>query len=315
MRRKIILCGASYGLAYVSAIQQEPASLELVGLLASGRSSSRMLARALKVPYYTRVNEITKPVHLAVVAIGGPVGDEISLEFLRQKIPVLREHPVTPSFLQQAQLLARAKGTVVHVNHHFYDVEASNLFKREYRRLLKTDNVQSIVANFNGRTLCSGLDCLIRIFGRSQKSIRGPRLKFFTHANITTALGQLNGKTIRINVNWCVARADDGQDLMAGHQVDVKFRKAVLAIGSLVGPVLKSWNWANRTNSPSWQILGVKRGPNRKEISGIRLRANCIAIRRIVQHQDTGVIPDGQQPEHLRRVAKLWCSFLEHRPL
>jgi thiazolinyl imide reductase len=309
-KRKLLLCGTNYGSAYLPAIRELATSVQLIGILARGSQHSQALARALAVPLHSRIDDIQGPLDSAIVAIGGEAGDKLSLELLRRNVSVLREHPVAPAFLKRAYSLSSS--AILHVNYHISDLPAAKIFRKACRQASTSARPLSISATFNGRTLASGLELLLRTLTELRFAAYRLRLELFDSAWATIGMGNLKGTAISVHVDWRTTRTDDGRDLVAGHDVSIRWQDVSISLSSMVGPVIKARDWAGSRNRPAWQVLDGSRAPTRtKIVSTIRPRANLFALRRLLTHQITGRAPAEQKPEHLVQVATIWRQFLQ----
>ena len=102
-RFRIVVCGTRFGHAWIDTIANSKRRYQLVAILARGSRHSKDIGLQYRVSIATSVAAVKAKVDAAIVAIGGKAGEDITNEWLMRGIPVLMEHPVSPSFISKAQ--------------------------------------------------------------------------------------------------------------------------------------------------------------------------------------------------------------------
>lgn len=312
---RVLLCGTHYGSSYLSALFQHPNGLELGGILSRGSERSRSLAARLAVPHYSALDQLpTGAIDAAVVAIGSG-GAELARALLERGIHVLAEHPIEPRELETCLETAARLQRVFHLNSHFGDLETVTPFVHHAAELRQKAPLFFVTAHCNPRTAFS----LIEILGRFLGS-----LEPFTLVAPATLLEQepaafaalpavLGGVPVTLLCQSVVSAYDDGSATLIGHQITAGFSSGSLVLGEAFGPVI----WQTRLgpsqppNMPWWSVLGPPPELAGNPHSGIRHRANVLALSRLALQIQSGTVPPVQRPAHLLAVARVWRVALD----
>ncbi|MDH0303284.1 MULTISPECIES: Gfo/Idh/MocA family oxidoreductase [unclassified Pseudomonas] len=100
---KTLVVGSRFGQFYAAGVAAAE-HLELVGVLGQGSPRSQALARHLRVPCFTALEQIPDDTRLACVAVGGAArgeqGPALAQALMARGLDVLIEHPLLPQELQ-----------------------------------------------------------------------------------------------------------------------------------------------------------------------------------------------------------------------
>ncbi|MEU6701233.1 Gfo/Idh/MocA family oxidoreductase [Pseudonocardia sp. NPDC046786] len=95
---RVVVCGATFGRAYVDAVLRDPARFTLAGVLGRGGSSSRAAAEHAGVPWWTDVDQVPDDVDVAAVVVRSGVvggqGTELARALLARGVHVVQEQPL-----------------------------------------------------------------------------------------------------------------------------------------------------------------------------------------------------------------------------
>ena len=110
---KTLVCGTTFGLFYLEALQRLNDKFELVGILANGSERSKRCAANYNTTLYTDIDQVPKDIDLACVvlrtrALGGK-GTEIAKYFLENGINVIQEQPIHPKDMEECYRIALKK--------------------------------------------------------------------------------------------------------------------------------------------------------------------------------------------------------------
>jgi thiazolinyl imide reductase len=315
---RVIVCGTRYGSAYLQAVKPlwgHDAGLRLVGIVALGSDRSRELAARYGVPLYRAEREVPRGgVDLVCVAVPGPAGTQLAVDFLRRGVHVLAEHPAEPADLSAALAEARSRGLVYHLNAHFADLETVWPFFAVCARA--TERPLFLTATTNPRTLYSCLDLVGRALGGlSPFAVHGA---LAGAGPLAAVHGSAAGVPFSIQCQTALTERDDGRETWVSHRVALTWETGTLHLVEAAGPVL--WvpvagpvqelpppEAAAIFAKPAWSLLSPPQSPTLLEhLADHRDRANRLALRRLAAEVRTGHRAPEQAPEHLLSVSHAW---------
>lgn len=315
---QVLLCGTHYGANYVEALWQHPSGLRLGGILSRGSARSVQLARQLAVPHYDSLEKVPPgAIDAAIVAVGS-AGPALAAALLERGIPVLAEHPVEPDALAGLLALAARERRVFHLNSHFGDLETIVPFVHHCAELRQRTPLLFLHAQFNPRTAFSLIEILGRAIGALEPFAIGapaplPAGQESALPAFATVNATLGGVAATLLCQRVVSAADDGSATLVSHQVMAGFGAGNLLLGETFGPAL----WLTRLGPslppqlPWWSQLGPPAEPAANPRSGIRPRANVLALDRFAKQIAGGPLPPVQRPEHLLGVARVWRAVMD----
>ena len=235
MKSQVLLCGTQYGQVYLPAIF-ESKEFELAALLSKGSAQSKRIAQQCGVSLYNTVGDIDEQIDLAVVAIGGQAGTQITNDLLKRRVPVLIEHPIDIANIDTLISTANSHNTYCHTNSHFSHIAPIADFIRLSEELNNVSRAHIISVNCNSRTLFSTLDILMRAFGVFNVS------NFEAQPIANTSYQQISFLVQGIPCNIVYQRwratEDNSKDSPLGHQITVTYPEGVLSLGGTFGPCL-----------------------------------------------------------------------------
>jgi thiazolinyl reductase component of yersiniabactin synthetase len=325
---RVVVCGTRYGSAYVHALRGHDAGLRLVGIVARGSDRSRDLAARFGVPLYRTESEVPRGgVDLACVAVPGPAGTELALDFLRRGAHVLAEHPIEPADLSAALAEARSRGLVYHLNAHFADLETVGPFFAVCARATARPRFLTVAAN--PRTLYSCLDLVGRALGGlAPFTVHGALTdqgngQGIGQGPLAAVHGSAAGVPFSLQCQTALTDRDDGRETWVSHRVALTWETGTLHLVEAAGPVL----WvpiagpveelsppaaAALFAKPAWSLLSPPLPPTlRDHLADHRDRANRLALRRLATEVRTGHRAPEQAPAHLLAVSEAWRQVCE----
>ena len=96
-RKKVIVCGSTFGQFYIHALQSMPERFELVGLYGKGSERSKKCADTYGIPLITEFDQIPQ-VDIACVVISsgtiGGIGTDLAIRFMDKGVNVIQEQPI-----------------------------------------------------------------------------------------------------------------------------------------------------------------------------------------------------------------------------
>lgn len=293
-RPRVLVAGANYGRAYMSALAHAQDRLELVGILASGSLRSVRASAEFGVPLYQSAAELPEGLDLACVAVGSR-GFPVVLDLLRRRIPVLCEHPVPPPLLESALQETEESGTAFHVNGHFAILPSSRGFMRCFSSLGEDPVFFDLLAT--DRSLYAALDILFQCFGPTD-----PLQIAFTKQGQPFSIieATLGGIPLMFRLQFAGGQPipDGDASYLVDYRITAGFGSGLLTLLSMGGPVVWTANYA----CPSKLVPIEDRQASPEALRTQRLDANLEAIDRILEKR----MPPEQLPLHLRAVSGAW---------
>lgn len=290
----MLVAGANYGRAYLSALAHAPERFLSAGLLATGSARSIRAAAEFEVPLYRSLDELPEGIDLVCAAVGTG-GFPVVLDLLRAGVPVLCEHPLTPALLDSAIQEARTHALLFHVNGHFSMLPASREFSRRVAQLAEPPAFVDVMAT--DRSLYAVLDILFQ-------SLNGPGTLEIesVQAGQPFALvkSAFNGIAVLFRLQFPRVNAipDGNAAYLVDYQITAGFRSGILTLLSMGGPVIWTANYAY-VQTKSFE--GTQQAGS-DELRAQRRDANLEAIERILSR----TTPPEQQPGHLHAVSAAW---------
>ncbi|MDY7092861.1 MAG: Gfo/Idh/MocA family oxidoreductase [Acidobacteriota bacterium] len=315
---RALVCGSNYGRVYLEALAGQE-RVRPVGLLASGSERSRALAGKHGLPLYRSASELPAGIDLALAALPSSANDVV-LELLERGVPVLCEHPRSPTFVQQAFEIAKHVGVAFQINGHFGDLPAARSFAEVFRKQVSVSPPRFLQVTGQERSLYAVLDVLDRAWGglealklreASVDNEREPRSSSSTAwAHLAGTLGEVP-IDLRIQVPP-VSPPDGSPSYWVDLQLAVGFDTGVLSLLSLAGPVVWNRNLARSAaeDRALWELVGGSsqgiQGPSPSELRRAREEANRAAVGRLVQVLE-GADPEPVVTRHrLLALARAW---------
>ena len=312
----VLVCGTQYGSTYIRALSLPSAipssTIKLAGILSRGSQRSQTLAQQMGVPHYTSLAQLSnQPIDLACVAVSGPAGQQLVLALLTKGIAVICEHPVDPDFMQRALQTAQEHNTVLHVNSHFADLQAPQVFLQSlwtaYQQGQPCIHMDLAV---NLRTLYSGIDMLGRALGSLSDIEVGNLSATPTHTFATLYL-QSPHTSISIMCQNFASAEDDGSATYLNHRLSAIFPHGTLMLSETTGPL----SWFPTITSMSAQhwktYIPVELLPmTQTELVQHRDYCNLNAIHTLANVKQGHDNPIYQTPEYLISLSQLWHQVI-----
>jgi thiazolinyl imide reductase len=307
-KQKLLLCGTNYGASYIPAIDHPESHFELAGILAKGSERSVGLAAHRKVPLWSSASEVPDGIHAAVVALPPVTAEIVAKQFIRRKVHVLVEHPITSDVLRVAREEALAANVIHNVNCHFAELSEPRAFVRECRRRSELGRLRYASVVTSPRSTYTTFDVLGRALGGlSNASVEresGPPIEY----PFTSFRGSINGIPVRIQCSKAVVESiDDGSDSPVPLRIEIGFENGNLMMLSPAGPVVWSEHLrlALRDNpNPLWINISEK-SLVFAELIKDRLNANKRALDEFHQQIEGGSVPAHQSTPWLTTLADL----------
>lgn len=241
-RIKTVVCGATFGQAYLAGIERLPESFELAGLLARGSAHAQECARRYQVPLYRSVEQLPADIELACVVVRagivGGAGSELAQALLTRGIHVLQEHPLHSDELAACLSSAKQAGKQYRLNSFYPDVESVAEFIAAARRVLALRKPCYIDAACSVHVLYPLLDILGRALGRLRpwsfqihqtEGISGP---------FTCVSGQLGGVPLTLRVQNQLDPHDPDNHTLLLHRIELGTTGGTLRLDDTHGHVI-----------------------------------------------------------------------------
>ena len=242
-RKRILVCGTSFGKIYLKAIL-ESEQYELAGILGKGSARTRSLAESFGVPVYTDLVEIDRELDAACVIIpnaaGGGNGAEIAEKLLSKGVPTLLEHPAHDKEI--VRCLRAAKEVPFMLNPFYRYIEP-------VRDFLKAASV----IGQSSKLLCASLECAIHvlydgldILGCALGDLSTWKLGKVTEVPISSLIGGGNkcvggvigSIPVMLTVNMNVDKNDTDHPLHLYHRIELTFSTGRLCLVNTHGPIV-----------------------------------------------------------------------------
>jgi len=303
-RIRIVVCGTGFGHAWIDAITRCRRRYELVAIIARGSRHSKDICHQYGVPMATSVPAVKTKIDAAIVAIGGKAGEDITNEWLIRGVPVLMEHPVSPSFIGKVQRRGESF-TRIHVNGHFCDLPTVIRFIKICKRAIEPHRAFSVAVIATPRTLYSCLDIAIALLPSREMTkirFRRPELNFLGDPEYR--LGPLH---LKVNLMCSTSSADDAAGSLGGHFIQLWLPDQRITLVGPTGPIIMlgsvghrgaTWIHSGASSAPSWYRYSVEQRP----------AALIAALDRIVRNHSKS-----SRNEHLQRallVSRIWDNVI-----
>jgi thiazolinyl imide reductase len=291
----VAVAGANYGRAYLSALAHARDRFETAGLLATGSIGSVRAAAEFGVAHYRSVKELPDGIELVCAAVGSR-GFPVVLDLLRRRIPVLCEHPLSPSLLDAALKEAATNATRFHVNGHFAMLPCSREFSRRLSSVREHPAFLEILAT--ERSLYAALDVLFQSVGQAApfEIISARPGDPFESVEATLAGMPL---LLRLQCTRENPIPDGDAAYLVDYRISAGFRSGLLSLLSMGGPV--SWT-ANYACVQPATASDIKKQASPEELRVQRRDANLAAIEQTLNNS----APPEQQAEYLCAVSSAW---------
>lgn len=268
MKKRVIVCGSTFGQFYINALQQLLSDdFELVGLYGKGSERSQKCAETYNIPLFTEFEQIPE-VDFACVVISsgtvGGIGTELACKFMEKKIHVLQEQPIHPRDLTETYRVAKKNGVYFKTCDLYPKLPEVARFIRVAQELNKHEKPLYIKAAFGPQVSFPAIDILSRIL---------PSVYSLTVEHITECVGPfdiLTGKLgdtpITIEYNNQVNTDDRDNHAHLLHNFAIVYETGRLILEDTFGPVL----WKPRMYVPKYLYNPEKRNeipPYLKELT------------------------------------------------
>lgn len=168
-RIRVLLCGTVFGQIYLRGVLKNSA-YELKGILSTGSSQSRALAKEHNIRLHTDIKEISAEEYdLALVVIRsgivGGKGNQVALELLQKGISVVQEQPVHADEAIMFYKMAIEKKVYYSVNTFYKTLPASIVFQNKAKELKRKEKIGCMDGACSMPVLLPFLDQICRIIG------------------------------------------------------------------------------------------------------------------------------------------------------
>lgn len=303
-RFRIVVCGTRFGHAWIDTIANSKRRYQLVAILARGSRHSKDIGLQYRVSIATSVAAVKAKVDAAIVAIGGKAGEYITNEWLMRGIPVLMEHPVSPSFISKAQRKDK-RSTCLQINGHFCDLPTVRKFIKICKKAVERHSAYSAVVIATPRTLYSCLDIAVALLSpRALARVRFRRPELNALGDPEFRLGPLR---LKVNLMCSTSTDDNAAGSLGGHFIQLWLPDRRITLVSPTGPIITlgtvalreaTWIHNGTSSAPSWNRYCFEQRP----------AALIAALDRVVRHY-----PKSLLEEHLQRallVSRIWDNVI-----
>ncbi len=301
----VLLCGSNYAISYIRAILGHSRAFRLAGLLSRHSTRSRNLAQRLNLASVSDIAELSIPIDLGCVVVGGAKGECIALELLDRGKHVLIEHPVSLPFVERATALAIRKGIAFNVNTGFGQMPAVRHFVNDAK--LQYNRPLFAIAVVNRRSLYSVVDILVDVLGHDvADNCSLSTLSNNADCSISFATREirLQGVPITFLIDSRAIEKDDGSDMLITHRIIFGFPRGNLMLANSFGPVVWSPHFGN-IQSREDRVHATCLDASFHTFREMRLQANRAALLMLARQIADGVPQPNQEANHLYAVASL----------
>lgn len=251
---RLVVCGTRFGEAYLQALAQGVAGVELKGILAQGSERSRQVAHRLGVPLWQRPEDARSHVDAAAVVIRsgalGGAGTAVAQAFLDTGCPVLMEHPVHPVEWRRLQDKATTGATILHVNSVYPYLEPIDVFIDRVAawheaRVVDDARPAYVEATTSRQLLYSTLDILGRALGGSvdlqlEASCSAGEAGRLSYRPFADLAGTCGGLPLHLRLQSYLDRDDYDHHSLAMHRLTIGGPEGALSLASSFGPIVHS---------------------------------------------------------------------------
>jgi len=239
---RTVVCGTTFGLFYLEALDRLKEQFEIVGILAKGSERSQKCAENYGVPLYTELQALPKDIELACVvvrtrALGGR-GTELAAYFLEQGIHVIQEQPIHPKDLEECYKIAMKQGVCYQTGDVYPHLkEVKNFIKCAQKLNEIHGGPLYINASFAPQVSYPAMDILmgalpdIRLWDLPDNVKAGP-FRILT--------GTLNHIPICMEIHNEVYPKDPDNNMHLLHHMELIYESGRLTLQDTFGPLL--WN-------------------------------------------------------------------------
>lgn len=340
MKKKVIVCGTNYGIAYLSVFLDEVEDFEIKGILANGSKRSVAFAKGFNIPLYKSIEDIPSDIDIACVAIKSSImggdGTRIAIELMRKGINVIQEHPLHPQDIKRCLRQAQESAVSYHINSHFVNTKPVKIFIDYINKALDTQQPLFIdaITSLN----YSLIDILGRCLGKLtpygfSKSIDWDlsleRINKCELVPFKCLQGVIGGVPITLKYqNFYDAESDIDENLLLLHRITIGMSGGIVTLTDTHGSVIWSTphfkvlprdpisffskdNMKQREKGfPSSVILYGETCPTDKQIAEECWREEIlIALHEMADEIDNKAKAKWQSKEYLLSLSEIWMEL------
>ncbi len=240
---RVVVCGATFGQTYLSAIASLPDEFQLTGILARGSAFARQCAQRYQVPLYTSVDELPDDIQAACVVVRssilGGAGTRLAKELLTRGIHVLQEQPVHHDDIGQLLLAAKQNQCQYQVNGFYPDIPNVARYIDAARSLLTQRQPLYIDAACSVHVLYPLIDILGKVLGRLRPwTFTRQRADSDDPMPLTCVTGRLAGLPLTLRIQNQFDPADPDNHLHLFHQISLGTQGGTLTLLDSHGQIM-----------------------------------------------------------------------------
>ena len=266
-KKKVIVCGTTFGQIYLEAIKSNP-NLELVGIVAQNSECSKLTAQKYNVPLIQSIEELPEGIDIAFVVIrssclGGP-GTDIARSLLEKDINVLQEHPVHYKDIEELAKVANKHKKIYQVGNLYRHMEQVKNFITCAKELNEKNELLYMKAAFSSQVSYPAIDILLDALPVGvgltiENQIDCDGFKILT--------GKMKSIPFTFEIHHEVNPKDPNNNMNFMHEIEFLYAAGRLMLSNTFGPLL----WYPKMNTDIGHAIDRSYPPHMLENSGALL--------------------------------------------
>jgi pyochelin biosynthesis protein PchG len=242
-RLRVLVCGTTFGQAYLNGLAAAPAQFELAGILARGSAFARACADTRGVPLYTSVEQLPDDLDMACVVVRsgvvGGAGADIAQALLARGIHVIQEQPVHHDELTRLLRTARETGRHYRLNGFYPDVAPVARFIAASRFVLEHSAARFVDAACSVHVMYPLLDILGQALGQLRPwSFALQPIADAERGPFSSVTGRIGGVPLTLRVQNEFDPADPDNHIHLFHQIALGTDAGTLTLTNTHGQLL-----------------------------------------------------------------------------
>ncbi len=242
-RLRVLVCGTTFGQAYLNGLAAAPAHFELAGILARGSAFARACAQARGVPFYTGVEQLPDDLDLACVVVRssvvGGAGTGIARALRARGIHVIQEQPVHHDEFAGLLRSAREHGRHYRLNGFYPEVAPVARFIAASRLVLERSRPLFVDAACSVHVMYPLIDILGQALGQLRPWSFTPQpVADAERGPFSSLTGRIGGIPLTLRVQNEFDPADPDNHIHLFHQISLGTDAGTLTLTNSHGQLL-----------------------------------------------------------------------------
>jgi pyochelin biosynthesis protein PchG len=242
-RLRVLVCGTTFGQAYLNGLAAAPAHFELAGILARGSAFAHACADTRGVPLYTGVEQVPDDIDMACVVVRssvvGGAGTRIAQALLARGLHVIQEQPVHHDECAGLLRAAREAGRHYQLNGFYPDVAPVARFIAASRLVLERSRPLFVDAACSVHVMYPLVDILGQALGRLRPwSFSAQPVADAERGPFSSVTGRIGGVPLTLRVQNEFDPADPDNHIHLFHQISLGTDAGMLTLTNSHGQLL-----------------------------------------------------------------------------